>query len=121
MVIATVGHVIHSNLLGVRSEPEEKYAPEIVFSVPIKPDYERLLKVFAENSKAYYDFGAMFYLGLRIWLPWLPKKNLWQTSGMYLCTEWVTRYLDGTEDSMITPYKLYLRLVNEETKAETPA
>lgn len=62
-----------------------------------------------------YDFGALFYLALRVLFPWLPKKNLWQTSGMFLCTEWVTEVLEGEEDSMITPYKLFLRL-----KEETP-
>lgn len=61
-----------------------------------------------------YDFGAILYLGLKLALAKvgikLPKKNLWQTTGMYLCTEFITEVLDEKENSMITPYKLYLKL-----------
>lgn len=58
----------------------------------------------------YYDVGAILYLGLRRLLPWLPKVNLWQSTGMYMCTEFVTDVIDGSEDSMITPYQLYIKL-----------
>ena len=64
-----------------------------------------------------YDFGALFYLAARRVCPWLPKKNLWQCSGMFLCTEWVTRYLDGAEDSMKTTVDLS---VEKQSKSHLP-
>ena len=112
VVIEAAGFIIHSNLLGVHAESEESFTPDIVFSVPIPNNYDRLLGAFAGMNGSPYDFGAMFYLGARRLFPWLPKKNLWQCTGMFLCTEWITKYLDGAEDSMITPYKLYERLTN---------
>lgn len=111
VVIEAAGFVIHSNLLGVHAEDSAGFKPDIVFSVPIPSSYDKLLGVFAGANGSPYDFGAMFYLGARKLCPWLPKKNLWQCTGMFLCTEWVTRYLDGVEDSEITPYKLYKRLL----------
>ena len=113
VAIRTDEHVIHSNLWGVRADEASDFHSETVFSVDITEDYRRLLNVFADNYKSPYDFGALLYMAARSALPWLPKKNLWQCSGMFLCTEWVTKYLDGVENSTITPYKLYQRMINE--------
>ncbi len=110
VIIEAAGHVIHSNFLGVHAEPKDTYKPEIVYSVEVPDSYEKLLSLFIKRRGSWYDFGALLYLGLRCLLPWLPKKNLWACSGMYLCTEWVLEVLEGEEDSMITPYKLYLKL-----------
>jgi len=61
-----------------------------------------------------YDYGAFLYIGLKCLLPFLPKINLWQTTGMFLCTEWVQEVLGREIDSMITPYKLYELLSQKE-------
>jgi hypothetical protein len=65
-------------------------------------------------DKSWYDMGAGFFIGLSflarryLKIP-LPKVNLWQSSGMFICTEWATESI-GEVDSMITPYGLYLKL-----------
>lgn len=104
--------VIQSNFLGLGALSLEEFEKKssILYSVEIPEDCTKLLRLFVTDQKAKYDFGAMLYLGLRCLFPWLPKANLWQTTGMYMCTEWVTEYINDSEDSMITPYKLYLRL-----------
>ena len=109
------GWVVHSNLLGVRVDSLKEFSShsQIRYSVPIPMTTGTILSNYLEHRRAHYDFGALLYLGLRV-IPvvghLLPKKNLWQSSGMYLCTEWATSVIDGKTDSMITPYQLYLRL-----------
>lgn len=122
VVVAAAGYVIHSNLLGVHAEPKQTFKSEFVYSIDLPPNYERLLGLFIKRRGSLYDFGALFYLGLRVLLPFLPKKNLWQSSGMYLCTEWAEEVIDVEADAMLTPYKLYLKLSESgfnTTKGET--
>lgn len=113
--IASNGYVIHSNLQGVIIETEDYFEAhsQIVYSVEIEDCMDRVTKLLATESHAMYDIGAILYLGVRYLFPWLPKKNLWQSSGMYLCTEWVTTVVNEKTDSMITPYQLYLTLSNK--------
>lgn len=106
------GWIIHSNLLGLHVElPQtfEKHS-EIVYSVSVDFDQQKVMSIFAQYDQDPYDFGALLYLGLRFLLPFLPEKNLWQSNGMFLCTEWVTEAVYGSPDSSITPYRLYLKL-----------
>lgn len=108
--------VYHSSALkGVNSQSLDSFLKTntIVFEYELLEDPDRLISGFNRQKRAGYDWGAILYLAARYMFPFLPKKNLWQSSGMYLCTEWVTAIIDETEDSMITPYKLYLRLVGE--------
>lgn len=104
--------VIHSNLTGlhITSLGEFQKSSRILYRIEAPHDEAKLDRLVERHAHARYDYGALLYLGLRCLCPWLPKKNLWQTSGMYLCTEWVTEVLDGQEDHMITPYKLYQKL-----------
>jgi hypothetical protein len=104
--------VIHSNFLGVVSEDKEDFlaSVDVGGAVELPDDYQKMFEVACRGFNKKYDFGAMLYLAARALCPWLPKKNLWQCSGMYLCTEWVTHVIDGEEDSMITPFRLYERL-----------
>lgn len=109
-------YVIHSNTYGVHIEPYIDFQDhnQIVYTIKVLDNLPRLLRLLAKYNNSRYDFGAFAYLGAyfllrRVGLP-LPKKNLWQSSGMFLCTEWVTQYVDDKEDSMITPYGLYLRM-----------
>ena len=109
-------YVIHSTYNGVRVEHVTEFIKhsKVVHEIKIRRDLHKLFLTLAKYCRANYDYGAMFYLGFyyllrRIGLP-LPKKNLWQGTGMFLCTEFITQYIDEKEDSMITPYGLYLRL-----------
>lgn len=106
------GYVAHSNLLGVHIELKETFEAHstVVFAIGIEDSPMRLHMALEKADQHPYDFGALLYLGLRCLCPWLPKANLWQTTGMYLCTEWVTEVLYGEADSTITPFQLYERL-----------
>lgn len=110
--------VIHSNLLGLHVESKESFYKTSfpVFSVDCHDLEEHpLFHLLASEEHSLYDFGAFLFLGISLLarhylrIP-LPKSNLWQATGMFICTEWITRVIDQKEDSMITPYKLYLRL-----------
>lgn len=111
------GIVTHSNFLGVHTEWHEDFYKHstIRYFVPIRDlDNVRLWASLLTAQRKPYDFGAMFYLGLRYLFPkWMPKQNLWQSSGAYMCTEFVTYVLKGEPDSMITPYQLYQQLRGE--------
>jgi hypothetical protein len=72
-------------------------------------------KVLEDTEGRSYDYTGLLYLGLRYYAKRylgvsLPKVNLWQISGMFTCTEFVTKVLSGKEDSLITPYQLFLLL-----------
>lgn len=76
---------------------------------------ERLIERVVKLRGTPYDFPSLLYLGLRYSLfnafkISIPKKNLWQVSGLFLCTEFVEDVIGINTDSMITPYKLYLKL-----------
>ena len=104
-------YVVHSNFLGMHPQTLASFEDgiEVWGSVELPDNYERVFDKLCQNYRAWYDFGAMAYLLAKAIFPWLPKKNLWQCSGMFLCSEWVSDYM-GEDDAMITPYKLYLKL-----------
>ena len=110
--------VVHSNFFGVHIEPISVFLEKsrVVFSVEIASNHQKLMKSLSTNWHHPYDFGALLYLGLRYLCPLLPKANLWQSSGMFMCTEWVTTVILGKQDSLLTPYQLYLRLNKKENK-----
>jgi hypothetical protein len=95
-------------------EPFESFNSSIIESVELPDNLEKVINLLAKYDGNFYDFGALFYLGLRSLFPFLPKANLWQTTGMFLCTEWITEVVDGKENSMITPHQLYLKLKGEQ-------
>ena len=110
--------VIHSNLLGVHVEHISTFtkASHILYSVDV-PDMP-VDKILSNCSYGTYDYGAFIFLGGSLLLRKyfkniMPKQNLWQTTGMFLCTEWITKNLADKEDGMITPYQLYLKLLDK--------
>lgn len=120
-VIETHGMVIHSNLYGLHIEDALYFKKhcEVIFELELPPsdlDEAKLHATLSKYEGRMYDFGALLFAGAALVLrnyfkiP-LPKSNLWQSTGMFLCTEWVSKYLDGKENSMITPYGLYLKLL----------
>lgn len=119
--------VVHSNLLGVHMQWGSTFRKQcdLIYSLERTEeglfqdlkDMSTLGKVLNKYEFSFYDFGAFLFLGfsllLRSWLKVpLPKANLWQATGLFLCTEWVSEVVDSEEDSMITPYGLYKKLKN---------
>lgn len=105
--------VIHSNFRGCNLATLQDFTSnnQILHMVYVPtPEGLTAQALYNDYKGVGYDFGALLYAGLRILCRFLPKVNLWQTTGMYLCSELVTRILDGEEDSMITPHNLYLKL-----------
>lgn len=117
------GIVIHSNLRGVHITWARNFKINNSVVLELSPTFEdttereKLDAVLEKYEFSFYDVGALLFLGICLFLrkylklP-LPKSNLWQASGAFLCTEWAQELLDVEKDSMITPYQLYLRLKN---------
>ena len=109
--------VVHSAITGIEIVTYEYFKTKhnILASVTVTSSYNKLLKLVTEHQHSFYDYWCLVYLGIRycakrVFNLSLPKVNLWAVSGLYTCTEWVTKYLCGEEDSLITPYQLYKRL-----------
>lgn len=109
--------VLHSNFGGVRWDRYSDFQSkaDILDEIPTDMPLERLLHLSAEYVEhGGYDYGGLLYCGAKLVLGkigiHLPKKNLWQMTGMHMCTEWVTDALHGQEDSTITPWKLRNKL-----------
>lgn len=112
--------VVHSNWKGVNIQFLDEFLKEnrIIHSSPVQESEDRLTNTIVRKDQSLYDVGALLFLGvvlfcrralgLRKW----PKMNLWQSSGMDLCTEFVTEFIDGKADSLITPHKLFERMNN---------
>ena len=105
--------VIHSNLLGVRIDYLYNFVThcQIVDTVELPNNNFPLYKTLRKKQGSLYDFGAFLFLGLvlilrRFFPRFVQKRNLWQTTGMFLCTEWCTEIVDGKENSMLTPGQL---------------
>lgn len=115
-----VGYIIHSNMMGVHRVDSNKFRREnrvIATATPYVEtadeagEIEEVSKILEKWGKAKYDRGAFVFLGICLWLrrhfniP-LPKSNLWQTTGMFLCTEFVSNKINQKENSMMTPWQL---------------
>ncbi len=119
--------VVHANLLGVHLEWAKNFRKhsEVVFQLERKMtdelEHAQLSRLLEKYEFSMYDFGALFFIGFafllrsKLKIP-LPKSNLWQQSGMFLCTELVSDFAAAfkEDNSMITPYKLYLKLKERE-------
>lgn len=112
------GYVIHCSLLGTKVVKSWDFRTNctVVYCIPM--ERYKLSKVLAMlHKKPMYDYLGLLYLGIRYGLKrafgWsIPKANLWQVSGMSMCTEFVTQIIDEKQDSLITPYGLYKKLIN---------
>ena len=112
------GLVFHSSInRGVHIQPLMQFLEEniVVEYVDVEFDWDRLLRTTSRNWKKKYDKASFLWLGIRALLKKifgikLKKANLWNITGMYICTEWVTKVIDNKEDSDITPMQLIERL-----------
>lgn len=114
-------YVMHSNLYGVHIDLLSKFlaSTTVVFSIDMPADADKMIRLIKSEKHKSYDYGGLLYCGLRLMFPALPKKNLWQTTGMYMCTEWVQEALGQEKiDSMITPYGLYLQLLQKQKEGD---
>lgn len=111
-ILLTNGYVVHSAINGsvITNLSDFRKSNTIVLNVPI-PANLPITVDFARSKR--YDWKAFLYLGLRLVLRKigirLPKKNLWQTNGMYLCTELVSKVVLNIETEL-TPMGLYYKL-----------
>lgn len=113
--------VVHSNWKGVNIVFWDEFRADnkVVHEIPLEDNEANRTKMttaIVSKDRSPYDTGAFLFLGISLYLraKWgvpLPKSNLWNSTGMYLCTEWVTSVL-GEEDSMITPCGLYNKLTS---------
>ena len=110
--------VVHSTILGPEIRTYDSFCKKntVVLSVDCTIKDEAVVDLITKLDSKSYDYAALLYLGVRYagrhWLKLpLPKANLWNVTGMYLCTELVTTLVYGKEYSMLTPYQLYLKLI----------
>jgi hypothetical protein len=114
--------VIHSSLYGPEVITKDQFYSKrtlvYALNLPTSLDSTKAIVHIAKYDKRLYDYRGLLYLGVRYATKKylgisLPKVNLWQITGMYTCTEFVSELVLGYEDSLITPYKLYLKLRRE--------
>jgi hypothetical protein len=90
---------------------------DVQFQTITEGSRKKMHAVAEKHKDASYDYFGLAWLGIRYFFKKfirinIPKVNLWQLTGMFTCTEFVTKIIDGKEDSLITPYQLYERLNN---------
>lgn len=114
IAVAWQGWVLHSNLKGVQWQREEDFEAhgKVIDHIELPDDPVKLLHfsaAYVDHGK--YDFGGLLYCAIRLCLRGvgirLPKKNLWSMTGMFMCTELVSSFVYGEEDSMATPRQLF--------------
>ena len=111
-VIKWNNFVIHSTFSGVKvvGAPTFLEQNEVIYRLNHEVKIEDLAAIVIKYGARFYDLLGFLYLGLRLLFPFLPKKNLWQITGMFMCTEFLSQFFYGKELSMITPDQLYFKL-----------
>jgi hypothetical protein len=108
--------VIHVNFLGLQVTDFTHFqrSNTILHQVDVADPGVTIEELQEKYSKVTYDFGALLFLGLNYILKDKFVVNLWQTSSMFLCTEFATDVIEHEADSMITPHQLYQHLTKED-------
>lgn len=102
--------------VGILSSSEFRAAHEVRFSLSVETSPEAVFSGIAKTIGQPYDWGALFYCGLKVLFPSLPNRNLWNSSGNYLCTEVAQKFLGLSDNPLVTPYQLYLQLIKNGVK-----
>lgn len=116
LVNPSLGHVLHAlpdKGTTVTSVPQFRSANRTIASVAFSSlDEDIFVRAVEKYLGKKYDWGAIAYLAVKRVMPWLPKKNLWQCSGMAICTE-IIQYVvpEVADDAALTPWQLYQALV----------
>lgn len=110
--------VLHSDFLnGVHVEPWSRFVEKnkIVHSVHVGniPGFDSFLY---KNYGKSYDYLGFLMLGIRGLLPrkWTKKQDINQLTGAFMCHEMVNQALSEDELTLLTPYKLYLKLTSND-------
>ena len=129
------GIVFHSNLLGTHIEWYGSFIKkcDTVYSIDYTMSLEEEEAVYLNILNTYdgvgYDYGALFYFAYRGLLYKIaniefPKTNKFQSSSKLLCTELagclpdniVSANIKNEDLSIISPYKLYLKISKNRTE-----
>lgn len=111
--------VVHANHKGVHTQYIGSFLEEnrIMDWVDTDIELSKVYDLLRAHEDDTYDMGGMIFSGLallarRVCPSIVPKRNLWQTTGMEMCTELVTLLTFGKDgvDSMITPGQLCQKL-----------
>ncbi|MDX1373362.1 MAG: hypothetical protein R3321_12885 [Nitrososphaeraceae archaeon] len=116
--------VVQSNLRGfnIRSSAYFREHNDIIieliptFIVKKQEIIDRFDFITRKYEDSWYDFGAFMFQGIALTLrnifkiP-LPKSNLWQSTGMFLCYELVSKIIKKKENPMLTPDKYLEELI----------
>jgi hypothetical protein len=110
-----IGFIYHSTAAhGTAFTPDKKFfrTSTVIYSTFIKLEN---LSFISDTYGKPYDFFALLYLGFKIVLKRLGwgdvGENVWNSSGMFICTELITKLVEGEADALITPYQFYLKLL----------
>jgi len=115
---SSISMVVHSSFGGVARLPLKDFLAghTIVHRVRLGIELNEAKIPFGAS----YDYAAFLYLGLKFLLMQigikLPKVNLLNISGAFICTELVSLEVLGAVDSTITPHQLYEKLKPLEIK-----
>lgn len=125
IAIRVKNKVLHSNRDGVVIDDYDYFIEHNKVIYEIKPRLRSTEKAIANKIASSedmlgrkYDFFAILFLGfmllLRLWFSKsIPKQNLWDVSGMYICTEYVSEITNIEKDNaMITPEELIKAIIN---------
>lgn len=114
--------IVHSNLIGINLQWARYFKRKCVIVHALErvnpdpgKDMAKMDEVLTTQEGTPYDFGALMFNGLALLAKRLvgrplPKVNLWQTTGMHMCTEFVEEAVSMENDAMITPEGLYKKL-----------
>lgn len=111
--------VIHSSYYGVKRVSYDEFSRhnDIVYRVELPIAPKTIIETYEKLKNKPYDYGALLFLGLRYIAMRcgikMDYRNLWQDSGCFICSEFVSRAIIGEADSMITPYQLYEKLTTK--------
>lgn len=107
------GFTIHSNFFrGVHTQSTSTFREnnEIIYDIPVSVPREDVLIRYSNIEFQRYDKSLALMLGLRNLFPSIiPKQDLWNCTGMFICTELIHTLLPSTE-KLMTPEKLVLSL-----------
>lgn len=122
-VMPVDGVVAHMSFSGYKLEllEEFKETHDLVYYNAVEFDRYEALAIISKLRKKglrFYDYPAILYLGTiklvnkLLGTNFPINRNKLQTRGFMMCTEFATQLLQGSENSVITPYELYKELMD---------
>ena len=107
--------VLQANHRGIHAESYKRFLRnnQVVCSIPVDISDNEVYDRFSKFEFQPYDIAGMLFNVIplecrRLGLP-VPKVNLWNSTGMKFCVEFVS-YMVGHEESLMTPYQFIQQL-----------